>query len=55
VIDRPDLAPTHFFKDATAAAAVRGEVAALIATESLAHRAALFEGAQCCVTPVLRQ
>lgn len=54
VIQRPDLAPTHFLKDARAAAAVRAEVAALIASQPLAHWSALFEGTQCCVTPVLR-
>lgn len=54
VIERPDLAPTVFLKDAGAAARVRAEVAALIASEPLAHWAALFEGTQCCVTPVLR-
>jgi crotonobetainyl-CoA:carnitine CoA-transferase CaiB-like acyl-CoA transferase len=54
VIERPDLAPTHFLHDAGAAAAVRAEVAALIASQPLAHWTALFEGTQCCVTPVLR-
>ncbi len=54
VIGRPDLAPTHFLEDAGAATAVRAEVAGLIAAEPLAHWGALFEGKQCCVTPVLR-
>ncbi len=52
-LDRPDLAP---FGLATGKEGrrVKNELAALIATQPLAHWETVFAGADCCVTPVLR-
>lgn len=53
VIDRPDLAP---FGLATGSEGrrVKGELAALIASQPLTHWQTVFTDTDCCVTPVLR-
>jgi crotonobetainyl-CoA:carnitine CoA-transferase CaiB-like acyl-CoA transferase len=52
-IERPDLAP---FGLATGSEGrrVKADLAALIASQPLAHWSAIVEKADCCVTPVLR-
>ena len=58
VVARPDWAAQHWSLGAgigdTSAQALSDEVAALIASQPLAHWVALFAGVDCCVTPVLR-
>ena len=53
VVERPELAP---FGLATGSEGrrVKGELADLIAAQSLAHWQAIFAATDCCVTPVLR-
>ncbi|MCF8178369.1 MAG: CoA transferase [Sulfuritalea sp.] len=53
VIDRPDLAPFGL-AGGSEGRRVRNELATLIASQSLEHWQRIFDGADCCVTPVLR-
>ncbi|HJV59314.1 MAG TPA: CaiB/BaiF CoA-transferase family protein [Albitalea sp.] len=57
-IGRPDWASRHWSRGeapgSDAALSLRKELAALLASQSLAHWLAVFEPADCCVTPVLR-
>lgn len=52
-LGRPDLQERHLPANAEQAAATRAEVAAIIATKTQAQWRAVFDSAQCCVTPVL--
>jgi crotonobetainyl-CoA:carnitine CoA-transferase CaiB-like acyl-CoA transferase len=52
-IKRPDLAPLGLATGAEGRR-VKAELAALIASQPLAHWRAIVENADCCVTPVLR-
>lgn len=53
IIGRTDLEPHGLATDAEGAR-VRGELQAVFSRHSLAHWSALFDRADCCVTPVLR-
>ncbi|HSW09227.1 CaiB/BaiF CoA transferase family protein [Aquabacterium sp.] len=53
-LGRPELAPLHRSGNAATEARLRTELAALFATQPLAHWAELFADAPACVTPVLR-
>ena len=53
-IERPDLASLHRSGDAQTEARVRAALAAVFASQVLAHWAALFADAPACVTPMLR-
>ena len=57
-VDRPDWAGRHWSlgerPGSDAAMALRAELGALLASQPLAHWLAVFEGSDCCVTPVLR-
>ena len=57
-IGRPEWIEQHHTRGllpgSKAALALRAELAAVFAAEPLAHWVALLEGADCCVTPVLR-
>ncbi|HEX6706568.1 MAG TPA: CaiB/BaiF CoA-transferase family protein [Albitalea sp.] len=57
-VDKPAWMDRHWSLGeapaSAAAMALRGELAALIASQPLAHWLALFDGADCCVTAVLR-
>lgn len=52
-IDRPDLAPFGLAAG-TEGRRVKGELAAALASQPLAHWAPIFAAADCCVTPILR-
>jgi crotonobetainyl-CoA:carnitine CoA-transferase CaiB-like acyl-CoA transferase len=58
VVGRPEWAERHWSlgqrPGGSDALALRSELAALIASQPLAHWEPLFEAADCCVTPVLR-
>jgi crotonobetainyl-CoA:carnitine CoA-transferase CaiB-like acyl-CoA transferase len=51
-LGRPDLIASHWIYG-NAAERVRDEVAAIFKSQPLAHWTALFDGVDCCVTPVL--
>ena len=55
---RPEWAPQHWSRGlqpgSEASMALRAQVAALFATQTMAHWAALFDPVDACVTPVLR-
>lgn len=53
LIERPDLQERHLPANAEQAAATRADVAAIIASKTQAQWRAVFDSAQCCVTPVL--
>ncbi|KQP21551.1 CaiB/BaiF CoA-transferase family protein [Pseudorhodoferax sp. Leaf267] len=53
-IARPDLKARHLPASPAEAAAVRADVAELIASQPLAHWQEVFADNDCCVTPVLR-
>jgi crotonobetainyl-CoA:carnitine CoA-transferase CaiB-like acyl-CoA transferase len=53
-LERPDLKERHLPDTRQEKDAVKDEVAAIIRRQPLAHWSALFEHADCCVTPVLR-
>lgn len=53
-LDRPDLAPLHRNGDAAQQARVRRELQQIFGSRPLAHWLELFEGADCCVSPVLK-
>jgi alpha-methylacyl-CoA racemase len=53
-LGREDLQAQHVPSSPEASMRLRSEVAALLRAQPLAHWQALFEHAQCCVTPVLR-
>ena len=52
-LDRPDLRPCAFATGAEGQR-IRGELEAIFARRSLAEWTAVFDGADCCVAPVLR-
>lgn len=54
VLERPDLKAQHHPATQAQADATRAEVAAIIAARPLVQWRELFDGAQCCVTPVLQ-
>lgn len=53
-LQRPDLKERHLPATRQDKQAVKDDVAAIIRSQPLAHWSALFEDADCCVTPVLR-
>jgi alpha-methylacyl-CoA racemase len=53
-LGREDLQAQHVPSSPEASMRLRSEVAAILRAKPLAHWQALFEHAQCCVTPVLR-
>ncbi|MBR8654035.1 CoA transferase [Achromobacter sp. Marseille-Q0513] len=53
-LERPDLAPLHRNGDAAQQARVRGELQRLFGARSLAEWLELLDGADCCVSPVLK-
>jgi alpha-methylacyl-CoA racemase len=57
-IGRPDWAKRHWssgeMPGSEAAIGLRGDLAATLAEQTMAHWLALLEGVDCCVTPVLR-
>lgn len=52
-LDRPDLIALHRDDSAAQQAHVKGELQRLFGSRPLAHWVAWFEGADCCVSPVL--
>lgn len=53
-LERPDLKARHLGDTPLERDTLRQEIAAVLATRSQAHWVQVFEGADCCVTPVLR-
>jgi alpha-methylacyl-CoA racemase len=53
-LERPDLKPRHPGNTTLERDTLRQEIAALLATRTQAQWVLVFDGAECCVTPVLR-